>query len=117
MTGGSDAAGAAAAATAGSEAAGTAKSIELRLASKLSVQLVRSSAAAGSKAPIESVSEVRIGWMIGSIRASKSAFAGAAVTVEPVAIAAAAKNTPALAPMPTSSRRPALALRACFLPS
>jgi hypothetical protein len=63
---------AAATAAAGS-AAGNARSIEFRLARKLSVQLVRSSAAAGSKAPIESVSEVRIGWMIGSSSSSKSA--------------------------------------------
>jgi hypothetical protein len=57
-----------AAAAAGSAIDGTARSIEFRLARKLSVQLVRSSAAAGSKAASESVSDVRIGWMIGSRR-------------------------------------------------
>ena len=88
-----------------------------RLASRLSVQLVRSSAAAGSKTATESVNDVRSGWMIGSSRSSKSAWAGAAVTADPVAIAAAARNTPAPAPTPTSRRRPALAFRACFLPS
>ena len=79
--------------------------------SRLSVQLVRSSAAAGSKPASESVSEVRSGWMIGSSRSSKSAFAGAAVTAEPVAIAAAARNAPTAPPMMTTRRRRTLALR------
>ena len=51
----------AAAAAAGSAAAGSATSTEFRLVSKLSVQLVRSTAAAGSKAAIESVNDVNSG--------------------------------------------------------
>jgi hypothetical protein len=82
-----------------------------KLASRLSVQLVRSSAAAGSKTAIESVSDVRNGWRIGSRRSSKSAFAGAA---EPAAMAVAATNAPALSPTPDNRRR--RVLPACSLP-
>ena len=52
---------AAAKAAAGSAADGTAKSNEPMLLSRLSVQLVISTAAAGSKAEIESVNDVNSG--------------------------------------------------------
>ncbi len=71
-------------------------SIEFRSARRLSVHEVRSVARAGSKPASESVTWVKMGWMIGSRRSSMSALAGAA---EPVAIAAAATNAPTPAPM------------------
>ena len=114
--GAGSAAGEAAAAAADSAVDGSAKSIEFRLLSRLSVQLVTSTAAAGSNPASESVSDVRIGWMIGSRRSSKSAFAGAAVTADPVAIAAAARNAPTAPPMTTTRRRRTLALRDWLFP-